>query len=272
MIKAVLEIKRADIWDVGGSGGLLKGQLFQELVERNLPVRTFEECPIPLGVTTFDLLRCKTQYITGGCLATAMRTSCTFPGLFQPVQIDGSPNIDGGVFDGVGLMALPHALGLESNTTRCESANTANLASTTHHNGSTMKATANNSSSSNSSPVAIPAKPALSRVRSKSLLGIGNSSSTVMSLVETERAVQQHLFDQLVVNIVFGRSSISSSVLPAQLSTRKVSYWSRCVYVLPHSLILTVVAVVIIAVTTAKLSCYYSNYYYHTIPLLLLHV
>jgi hypothetical protein len=111
MMKAVLEIKRADIWDVGGVGGLLKGELFQELIERNLPVKTFEECPLPLGVTTFDLGNMKTQHITKGHLATAMRASCTFPGMFQPVKIGGTHHIDGGVFDGIGLMALPHALG-----------------------------------------------------------------------------------------------------------------------------------------------------------------
>eukprot|EP00428_Durinskia_dybowskii_P080360 CAMPEP_0170423826 /NCGR_PEP_ID=MMETSP0117_2-20130122/37217_1 /TAXON_ID=400756 /ORGANISM="Durinskia baltica, Strain CSIRO CS-38" /LENGTH=215 /DNA_ID=CAMNT_0010682625 /DNA_START=24 /DNA_END=667 /DNA_ORIENTATION=+ len=122
MIKAVLEIKRADIWDVGGSGGLLKGELFQAVIERNLPVRTFAECPLPLGVTSYDIMRFKTQYLTEGCLATAMRASCTFPGLFQPVSIGDSPNIDGGVFDGVGLMALPHALGIDKNTTVCDSA------------------------------------------------------------------------------------------------------------------------------------------------------
>jgi hypothetical protein len=66
------------------------------------------------------------------------------------------------------------------------------------------------------------AKPSLQRIRSNSLLGIGNSSSTVLSLVETERAIQLHMFSQLVVNIVFGRSSIASSVLPPELSKRKV--------------------------------------------------
>lgn len=167
MIKAVLEIKRADIWDVGGMGGLLKGELFEQLIERNLPVQRIEDCKYPLGVTTYDLMRFKTLHLTEGKLAQAMRASCTFPGMFQPVMIDGSPNIDGGVFDNVGLMALPHALGLHS-------AKNAEDCPECQDKGS-------------------------------------NSAST------SEKSRMQ-----LVVNIVFGRSSVSSSVLPPQLKNHKV--------------------------------------------------
>jgi predicted acylesterase/phospholipase RssA len=216
-------------------GGLLKGELFQELIERNLPVKTFEECPLPLGVTTFDLGNMKTQHITKGHLATAMRASCTFPGMFQPVTIGGTPHIDGGVFDGIGLMALPHALGLDDNTITCDGPLCAPVASqsqasTASSSAETTSATnakvgRKGKSNDNSSNSTIP-KPSLQRIRSNSLLGIGNSSSTVLSLVETERAVQLHMFSQLVVNIVFGRSSIASSVLPPELSKRKVQFCS----------------------------------------------
>ena len=89
--------------------GLLKGQLFNELLIKNLPVKTIEECPIPVGITAFDLCNLKTRVITSGNLAQAIQASCTFPGLFQPVSIDGTPHIDGGVFDDVGIMALPGA-------------------------------------------------------------------------------------------------------------------------------------------------------------------
>lgn len=107
MVVPVLSITRGDFWDLGGFGGLLKGYRFQDILSRNLPVKAFEECSIPCGVTAFDIVRFRTNYITTGCIATAVRASCTFPGLFQPVMIDGTPHIDGGVFDGHGLMALP---------------------------------------------------------------------------------------------------------------------------------------------------------------------
>lgn len=213
MIKSVLAIKRTAIWDVGGSFGLLKGELFQALVERELPVQTFAECPYKLGVTTFDLGKRKTLYITDGHLATAMRASCTFPGMFQPVMINGSPNIDGGVFDGVGLMALPHALGLAEDCTVCdayvkegdrvlgrvgvEGMNDGDVRA--RNKGSaeskvaTDHSTSHGSSTATTAPVTVSGKPAL-------------------------QAASQHL----VVNVVFGKASLSSSVLPPELTNHKV--------------------------------------------------
>jgi NTE family protein len=107
MIKSLFAIERSDVWDMGGIGGLLQGKLFHEILERVLPVKKIEECKIPYGATAYDLLRFRTTLLHDGCLPTAIRASCTFPGLFQPVFIDNSPHIDGGVFDDIGLMALP---------------------------------------------------------------------------------------------------------------------------------------------------------------------
>lgn len=107
MVEAILEVKRSDFWDLGGFGGLLRGGLFHNILERYLPRKKFEECSIPCGVTAFDCLRLKTTHINEGCIATAIRASCTFPGLFQPVIVNSTPHIDGGVFDHIGLMALP---------------------------------------------------------------------------------------------------------------------------------------------------------------------
>lgn len=88
MPREVFSLKREDIWDVGIGLGLLKGNLFQKILEEKFPVQTFEECRIPLGVTAYDVLGFRTNCITRGNLATAVRASCTFPGLFQPVVID----------------------------------------------------------------------------------------------------------------------------------------------------------------------------------------
>jgi NTE family protein len=107
MIDLVLKIKRQDIWDLGGIGGLLKGQLFQRALENDLDIRNIEECLIPFGTTAWEVFGFQTKIITTGDLATAIRASCTFPLLFQPALVDGSLCIDGGVFDTSGMMALP---------------------------------------------------------------------------------------------------------------------------------------------------------------------
>ena len=107
MIEHVLGLDRADMWDMGGLFGVLKGQLFHNIIENLLPVKEIKDCKVPYGATAYDILRFRTNCITDGSLATAMRASCTFPGLFQPVLINNWPHIDGGVFDQDGLMALP---------------------------------------------------------------------------------------------------------------------------------------------------------------------
>ena len=51
MIEILLKLNRNSFWDLGGIGGLLKGKLFLELIEKALPeeIKTIEDCPIPFG-------------------------------------------------------------------------------------------------------------------------------------------------------------------------------------------------------------------------------
>jgi predicted acylesterase/phospholipase RssA len=106
MARRVLGIQRKDIWDLGGVGGLLKGDLFQQQLASNLLVQEFAETKLPLGMTAFDLFKLRTNPLIEGNIAAAVRASCTFPGLFQPIIINGAPHIDGGVWDHDGMMAL----------------------------------------------------------------------------------------------------------------------------------------------------------------------
>ena len=62
----LFDLKREDIWDMGGMFGLLKGQLFHDLMETKLPerVRDFSDLTIPLGLSAWDLFGFKTRNIT----------------------------------------------------------------------------------------------------------------------------------------------------------------------------------------------------------------
>ena len=104
MYTPVFSIRQEDIWDMGFGWGLLKGDLVQGILERELPVKSFEECKIPFRCTAYSLLEFKTRVVQSGDLATAIRASAAFPVMFQPVMIEGFPHIDGGVFDRAGLM------------------------------------------------------------------------------------------------------------------------------------------------------------------------
>ena len=100
-------VKREDFWDPGPGLGLLKGRLFRDLLERELGSRTFAGCRAPVAVSTFDVRGRRTVVHADGDLARAIHASCTFPGLFHPVAIDGRPHIDGGVLDRSGLTGMP---------------------------------------------------------------------------------------------------------------------------------------------------------------------
>jgi hypothetical protein len=234
MIVSVLGVDREHMWDLGGVGGLLKGQLFHDLVTKTLPVQTFSECKIPLSVTAYDLLRFKTNCITEGSLATAMVASCCFPGLFQPVMINYSPHIDGGVWDGVGLMGLPFAVknrnprhkhhhhhnhhhqaavtaaGMTVQDVNCrDSITNKPNRKQLRWDSSVDAACNNNNNNSNNSDVVTERTTATVETAAAAV------ETAAASLLESEpTSTPMAEYPSLVVNIVFGSSSVAQSVLP----------------------------------------------------------
>lgn len=79
----------------------------QDIVKGTLPtgVRRFDEGRIPLAVSAFDVSRLTTRTLDEGCIAQALRATCTFPGLFSPVWHDRGVLIDGGVRDTTGTLS-----------------------------------------------------------------------------------------------------------------------------------------------------------------------
>ena len=111
IVEPILALDRKDIWDLGGRRfllGLLKGQKFDSLLEKYLPVSLIEDCPIAFGCTVYDIMKRETLSLTKGPITTAVRTSCSFPLLFQPVRVkERRFCIDGAIEDKSGLRALP---------------------------------------------------------------------------------------------------------------------------------------------------------------------
>jgi len=116
-----------------GLGGILKGELFQEIMVNRLKsstASTLQNGIVPVAVTGYDILSMETKILTEGCMGRAARASATFPGLFQPVVwVDTKDKyseknygnyftrlkqkympyfllIDGGVTDHLGLLGL----------------------------------------------------------------------------------------------------------------------------------------------------------------------
>jgi NTE family protein len=77
--------------------GLASNKCLGELIERVFETRQFEDLRIPLSVVATDLATGEAVVFTQGPLVEAIRASCAFPGLFEPVEIGTRYLADGGL-------------------------------------------------------------------------------------------------------------------------------------------------------------------------------
>jgi len=77
--------------------GLASNNRLGDLIERVFESRQFEELRIPLAVVATDLTSGEPVVFTQGNLVDAIRASCAFPGLFEPVVIGTRCLADGGL-------------------------------------------------------------------------------------------------------------------------------------------------------------------------------
>jgi NTE family protein len=67
--------------------GLASNHRLGDLIERVFDSRQFEDLRIPMAVVATDLNTGEPVVLTNGNLVDAIRASCAFPGLFEPVEI-----------------------------------------------------------------------------------------------------------------------------------------------------------------------------------------
>ena len=77
--------------------GLASNERMESFIRRFFHALRFEDLRIPLAVVATDLVRGEAVVFTTGELAMALRASCAYPGLFQPVAHNGSLLVDGGL-------------------------------------------------------------------------------------------------------------------------------------------------------------------------------
>src|SRR6266403_3105506 len=77
--------------------GLASNHRLGALIERVFDSRQFEDLRIPLAVVATDLTSGEPVVFTQGDLVDAIRASCAFPGLFEPVEIGTRCLADGGL-------------------------------------------------------------------------------------------------------------------------------------------------------------------------------
>lgn len=93
-----------DLVDVSLNAGLLKGDKLKSVLRQYLPA-TFEDLELPLAITTTDMETGEEYVVLEGDLVTAIRASSSFPGAFEPVDIDGRTLADGGIVNNLPVAA-----------------------------------------------------------------------------------------------------------------------------------------------------------------------
>jgi len=104
---ALVRLRRRDFWDPAPGLGLLRGRRFATHLASLLPIETFEQCRVPVAISTYDVLGRRTHVMSAGPIIPAIRASCAVPLLFHPVWLAGRPHLDGGIADRPGLFGQP---------------------------------------------------------------------------------------------------------------------------------------------------------------------
>lgn len=78
--------------------GLFDLAEFIDFLKTNLKAKNIEDLKIPMTIVSTDLDHGKSVQFTKGGLAERIAASCCMPVMFNPVNIDGTYYVDGGVF------------------------------------------------------------------------------------------------------------------------------------------------------------------------------
>ncbi len=85
------------MWVRGWGGGLLSGTRLGMLIDQFLPEATFEGLKVPVRVLATDVDTGEAVVFDSGELRDPVRASCSFPGVFPPMVLNGRRLYDGGI-------------------------------------------------------------------------------------------------------------------------------------------------------------------------------
>lgn len=99
--RLALTVDKDDFFDYGPrsllAGGFAQGERIEQFVTAHTRTRLIEELPIRYAAVAVALRTGEATVFDHGPLARAVRASCTIPGVFAPVVIDGVTYVDGGI-------------------------------------------------------------------------------------------------------------------------------------------------------------------------------
>ncbi|MBI2305689.1 MAG: patatin-like phospholipase family protein [Rhodocyclales bacterium] len=99
-------------FDVGGRGGMIKGDKLMAFFARHFVDRNFDDLPRPFACVATDLLNGREVWLKEGSVAAAVRASIALPGLFAPQMSGDRLLVDGGLVNPVPV-SLCRALGAD---------------------------------------------------------------------------------------------------------------------------------------------------------------
>ncbi len=96
--KMAMALERADVVDlIVPDNGFVRGEKLEAYVNRMVRDVPMEEFPIPFHAVATDIAAGREKVFSSGNAGAAVRASCAIPGIFQPVKIEGSTCLDGGL-------------------------------------------------------------------------------------------------------------------------------------------------------------------------------
>lgn len=106
MEQKALEIKQKDFTSSKVFFVPSKTTRLEQLISKSLPKQTFRGLKKPLCIVAVDLETGKEIHITKGNLVKAIAGSCAIPGVFRPVEFEGTNIVDGGLLNNIPADAL----------------------------------------------------------------------------------------------------------------------------------------------------------------------
>jgi NTE family protein len=104
--KMALSLEKSDIIDLTiPDNGFIKGEKIEEFVNRMVKNTPIEKMRIPFYAVTTDIQNGQEVVFGMGNTGTAVRASCSIPGIFRPTKVGDRIYVDGGVVSPVAVDA-----------------------------------------------------------------------------------------------------------------------------------------------------------------------
>ena len=105
--KLSFSIEKEDIVDpfIVPNNGFIKGEKLEEFINKRVKNTPMEKFKIPFFAVATDLEKGQEIVFAKGNTGTAVRASCSIPGIFRPVRISDKTYVDGGVVSPVAVEA-----------------------------------------------------------------------------------------------------------------------------------------------------------------------